>query len=57
MWVGIPFLLIFREGKFGLLLNEDLFGGQSNTVSTFDNEILSSNPKFDIISVEIWTFK
>jgi hypothetical protein len=41
-------------GKFGLWLEKELFKGISDPVPTFDNEQLSTNQKFDCISIEIW---
>lgn len=44
------------DGKFGLLLDQDLFNGQTNTVPTFDNDILSSSRDFVCLGVEVWRF-
>lgn len=42
------------DGKFGLVLDSTLLTGTSNTVSTFENEILTDEEKFKIKKVEVW---
>jgi len=43
------------NGKFGLWLDEELLNGTSSSVSTFDNEPLSSaGESFQCISLELW---
>ena len=49
------YIYIFSsDGKFGLWLDSELNRGQSNTVSTFQNDVLSREVDFQIIGLELW---
>ena len=42
------------ESRYGLWLDEALLYGQSDCVSTFDNDVLSSRPSFKCVNIEVW---
>lgn len=45
----------FRDGHYGLWLDDSLAKGVSNTCPTFGNEPLSDEgTKFSILAVELW---
>lgn len=45
------------EGKYGLLINQNMINGESNSVKTFSNEILSEEKYFQISKLEIWNIE
>lgn len=45
------------DGRYGLVLNKTLVDGESNTVSTFNNEVLSEKNKFVIGKLEVWSLE
>ncbi|RKP16856.1 TLD-domain-containing protein, partial [Rozella allomycis CSF55] len=44
------------DGNFGLYIDEQLLKGSSSKVTTFDNEILTTQKDFEIEGLEMWTF-
>jgi len=44
------------NADFGLSISENLTRGTSGRCETFDNEILSSEPTFDIVNMEVFAF-
>ncbi|KAI8641729.1 TLD-domain-containing protein [Parasitella parasitica] len=45
------------QGCFGLWLHSDLTHGYSQPCLTFNNPMLSKNPSFECIELEIWDFQ
>ncbi|KNC96158.1 uncharacterized protein SPPG_08546 [Spizellomyces punctatus DAOM BR117] len=45
------------EGHFGLWIDDELYNGHSGPCQTFDNEKLSTTSEFEIVGLEVWTFK
>ncbi|ORY03105.1 TLD-domain-containing protein [Basidiobolus meristosporus CBS 931.73] len=45
------------DGQFGLWLDSELENGSSSHCPTFDNEVLSSEPRFICVELEVWCFK
>ncbi|KAI8641285.1 TLDc domain-containing protein [Parasitella parasitica] len=45
------------DGVFGLWINSELEKGYCQPCQTFDNEMLSPNPEFKCVELEVWGFK
>ena len=49
-------VMLYRDGKYGLWLDDNFEKGVSSPCLTFGNEPLSDDgEKFDIIGVEVWS--
>ena len=44
------------HGRFGIYLKDKFLKGSSSKTSTFDNEVLSSQPDFICALFEVWAF-
>ncbi|KAI5171218.1 hypothetical protein NEFER03_0620 [Nematocida sp. LUAm3] len=42
------------NAKFGLLIDKKLMGGESNSVDTYNNDVLSHEQRFYIKQIELW---
>ncbi|OZJ02988.1 hypothetical protein BZG36_03138 [Bifiguratus adelaidae] len=45
------------DGKFGLWLHANLETGHSESCQTFNNELLSRQPDFTCVELEVWAFE
>jgi len=45
------------NGSYGLFIDEDIQNGQSDECTAFFNEPLSSSSRFQILSLEVWSFE
>ncbi|EPR78131.1 Oxidation resistance protein [Spraguea lophii 42_110] len=43
------------DSSYGLLFNSNMLSGETNSVTTFNNELLTSDNYFKINTVEIWS--
>ena len=50
-------LILYRDGRVAIWLNEDLLQGHTESCATFDNKPLSTNSKFECLALEVWGFR
>jgi hypothetical protein len=45
------------KGRFSLYLGESMYRGNSSKTECFDNEVLSAQPEFLCMEMEVWGFE